>query len=60
MCCMNIHLTVNVLTFNTDVIYILPYMIVTQYQNKMLYNMVFFRYKFYGFVDVFQTYTEPI
>ena len=38
----NIHLNDNPFTFNTDCISKLFYMIVTQYQNKMLYNRVFF------------------
>ena len=43
MCCINIHLTVNSFTFNTDCIC-----------NKTLNNgVVFFWYKFYEFVEDF-------
>ena len=50
-CCIDIHLTINPFTFKKDYICKL---IVSHYQNKMLYNRLFiFRYKFYGFIDVF-------
>ena len=51
MCCIIIHLTTDSFTFNKYCIYKLMYMTVTT---------VIFRYKFYGFVDVFEHYTEPI
>ena len=39
---MNINLSVNAFTFNTDCICKLLYIIFTHYQNKTLYNGVFF------------------
>ena len=46
MFCINIRLTINPFTFNTDCICKLLYMIVTRYKNKTLYNRVFFSTKF--------------
>ena len=42
MCCTNIYLTVDPLKFEKYCICSLLYMLVTHYQNKMLYNRVFF------------------
>ena len=40
MCCINVHMTVNPFTFDTDCRCELLYMIVTHYLIKMLYNRV--------------------
>ena len=42
MCCINIHLTINPFAFNTDYICNLLSLLVTNYQNKALYKMMFF------------------
>ena len=52
MCCINIHLTVNPFTtYCTN-------MIVTYYQNKMLYNK-YFSVPILQFVDVFAHIQKP-
>ena len=52
MYCINLHLTVYQFTFNADCICNLFYI-----SEKNVVQQVVFRYKFYGFVDVF-TYSK--
>ena len=51
ICCIHIHLTVNLFTSNKYWIYKLLYMFVSYYQNKVLYNSFFLIQFFFRFVD---------
>ena len=44
MCCLKTHLTINSMMFNSYYLCNLLYIIITRYQNKMLYNVLFFKY----------------
>ena len=55
MCCLNIHLTVNSLTFENYYIGSLLYIIATHNLNKMLYNKVLFGV---NFTDVFEDFAN--
>ena len=48
MYCINTNLTINLLTFNKYILCNLLYMIITYYQNKWLYNILFSR----NFLDI--------
>ena len=52
MCCINTHLTFNQLTLRKYCIHNLLYMNVTQYQNKTLYNKVFFSTDFKNLLKI--------
>ena len=60
MCCINIHFTIILFIFSKYIICKLLYMIVTHDQSKTLYNkVIFFRYKFYRFANVFAHTQNP-